>query len=428
MTFSWRKLVRNWAIQGLNWYALTEVSVRAFYEGGFVLALWLAGLPLHVILVGWLVLHTLSWFFLYGGHMLLWKGLRVSTGTDRLHRYIGRLGYALGDRPYLHTAFLRGSAARGELTEHSDVDILIAPERPLLSKLRGMMLVWRLRIGAASRLIPLEARWLDSPRYIPFHSQGQPTRYLCRRIEEPEEARKRLAARGLLVSLSGLDGSGKTTVAKRITSTLEASGFRAVRFWAHRQAWLRTRAGPDVGLSVMYESLWKRLGRRMEDFEDHAWAKFAYDVVTLIDSVYVQWRLFRLLTRNTIVLCDRYVADVLCYLRSWGPMRETVEGLLIALSREPDLALLFDLPPRVALERKQENSLAQLERFASEYARLATLLGLEPVDASRSQDDVQDEVWRKMSDRLGLGLVRRATRAPNGAIRSAVPADPLEGT
>jgi len=406
------RLLRNWAIQSINWYSLTEVAAQVVLEGGFLAILWLAGLPLWAIVVGWLLFHTVAWILLYGGFMIVWKSFHLETDVSRLEAFRDEASKRLAREPSLRLALLRGSAARGGLTRRSDVDFLGVPETSLRMKARAILFWWSLRAGAALRLIPIEARWVDAERLVPYHVRGETPVVLKRRDEAPD-LRRRLATHGLLVTFSGIDGSGKTTAAKELVASLKSAGIDATYFYGHRPAYLRE--GTQVSFAIAFKSFWKRAGRSLLDLEDHRWAKVAFDLATLLDYIYVQWKLSRFLRPNRVVVSDRYVADVIAFMRFHGPVKENLAGLLVRYSYEPDIAIFFDIDVAEALSRKQEQTPAELEKFIQGYADLRENLGLAAVDARKSVGEVRTQVERIVA--RGLPSTMPDRDPPRGAAR-----------
>ncbi|OGS49191.1 MAG: hypothetical protein A3K68_03785 [Euryarchaeota archaeon RBG_16_68_13] len=393
------RLLRNWAIQSINWYALTEVLAQIVLEGGFVVLLGLLGFSPWTILVAWILFHTAAWIFLYGGFMIVWKLFRFETDVSRLEAYRDRVAQNLRREPSLRIALLRGSAARGELGTRSDVDFLGVPERTFRMKVRAILYWWGLRAGAALRRIPVEARWVDTERLVPYHVSGE-SPIVLKNNSAIRDLRRRLTSHGLLVVFSGIDGSGKTTSAQDLVSSLNSRGLRAVYFYGHRPAYLR--GGAHVSFAIAFKSFWRRSGRALPELEKHRRAKLAFDIATLLDYIYVQWKLSHVLRPNTIVVSDRYVADVIAYLRFLGPVKESLAGLLVRYSHEPDVAMFFDIRPEEALKRKQEQTPEELDKFARGYADLREILGLAAIDASRSVSEVRMHVEQIMAKELQL--------------------------
>lgn len=394
-----KKLVRSWLIQGIGWYARDEIVARVLLEGGFLLALVLLREPILVVLAAWLAFHTAAWFVLYGGFLRSWVVLGVATDTDRLKAYLERLSERVRRQPFLTAALLRGSGARGELGPRSDLDVCMVPVDRFGARVRGILFLWSVRAGALLARKPVEARWIDFEKEIPYHVIEETPVFL--KTPPGPLPRDALPKRGLFLAFSGIDGSGKTSAAKDLVADLQARGVDAVYFYGHRQPWFRGRRGYNLSLAIVFESLWKRIGRTFPDLEGHRLPRTVYALTTALDYVSVRLAVERTMRASRIVVADRYVADVIAYLRSWGPMFTTLEGYLVGLSPRPDLALLFDVGPEEALRRKGEWDVSKLNTFLRGYADLSVLLGLRHVDAGGTKEETRDRVRRLIREELG---------------------------
>src|SRR5712692_1034524 len=394
------KLLRSWLIQSIGWYALTEVVARVTLESAFVLILVILQVGILKIILAWLAFHTIVWFLFYGGFMRTWVVLGVATDVPRLRAYLTSVSEKVCQRKFARVVFLRGSAARGELNPRSDIDLCVVPQPTLRAKLGGILFWWALRADSAVRFKPLEARWIDAERYIPYHVIEEIPRFLKEPNVRPS-GYQRWRSRGILMAISGIDGSGKTTAARELVSDLQGRGYQARYFYGHRQPWFNREGRPGLSLAILYESLWKRIGRTMVEWEGHRWARTSYQALTIVDYLEVRWRLSRTLQPQTIVVSDRYVADVIAYMRSWGALFVTLEGLFLSLNIEPDLPLLLEISPEDAIRRKREWDLPRLRIFAREYRDLKTLLRLVPLDASRSRAEMREALVRVIEGELG---------------------------
>src|SRR3989442_11736896 len=155
---TWRILAGSWLLEGVGWFALAESLGRALTEGLVILFLWVSGLPFALIVLGWLLYHTAAWFLLYGGYAKLRSMREGSSPLDRLHRYRDRVIEAVRRARSIRVAVLYGSAARGQMNERSDVDLMLVPERP---RIGGGLFVWGLRLASGPRRMPLEVSLLD---------------------------------------------------------------------------------------------------------------------------------------------------------------------------------------------------------------------------------------------------------------------------
>jgi len=132
----------------------------------------------------------------------------------------------------------------------------------------------------------------------------------------------------------------------------------------------------------------------MEEWDRHRWSRTAYQGLTILDYVYVRLKLSASLKTNRIVVADRYVADVLAYMRSWGPLLASLENIFVGMNPPPDLAVLLEIAPEQALIRKREWSLPRLRVFVREYDQLRERLSMVRIDASQAPERVRDAILR----------------------------------
>ena len=183
-----------------------------------------------------------------------------------------------------------------------------------------------------------------------------------------------MSGRGIFIVLEGIDGSGKSEQAQRLADWLRGLGRDVVLTreptdgeWGRRyRAWARgeSEADPD-----------QVLGFFVEDRKEH--------LATLIRPA---------LEKASVVLCDRYVASTLAYQAAQGLERSSLRARMDAEGfPEPDLVLWLRVPVETALVRMGKNATerferrAFLERVDAEYEAL----GLEPIAAHRSEDEVE---------------------------------------
>lgn len=156
-------------------------------------------------------------------------------------------------------------------------------------------------------------------------------------------------AKGLFITLEGGEGAGKTSQSERLASTLEAKGYTVFRtrepggceLAEHIRGWLLS---PDFKAPICPEAeLLLFFSARRQHIEE---------------------RIKPALAAGHIVLCDRFNDSSIAYQgEARGLGFAYVEGLTKALFSDivPDLTLLFDIDPRMGLERslrlhKKENT------------------------------------------------------------------------
>ncbi|HTP54821.1 MAG TPA: dTMP kinase [Thermoplasmata archaeon] len=201
--------------------------------------------------------------------------------------------------------------------------------------------------------------------------------------------------RGLLVALEGIDGTGKSTLARGLAAALRRRG---------------------VSVALRREPADPRLGRLAQEASVRdPWTGAVYFTV---DRHLALPALRRDLSRRAIVLTDRSFYSTLAYQGSALPPKDRarLERIQAGASVPPDRVLLLELPPseamrrlvrrvrlRAPLERRKT-----LERVDRAYRILARRRGWTTLDARRPPR----ALLREALGALGVGDRRsRARRA-----------------
>ncbi len=189
-----------------------------------------------------------------------------------------------------------------------------------------------------------------------------------------------LSVRPLLITFSGLDGSGKST---QIASLLaELASYRKqttlLAFWDDAVVFTRCREGfvhavyksqPGVGEPG------KPVHRR--DKNVRRWyLTMARHFLYLFDALSLR----RVIARARhgapdVIIMDRYIYDELANLPLSNPFSRAFAKFLNALVPHPDVAFILDAEPSAAVERKPEYPVEFMRECRKSYETLATLLG-----------------------------------------------------
>ena len=203
----------------------------------------------------------------------------------------------------------------------------------------------------------------------------------------------------ILVSLTGLDGSGKSSAIRALADAMTLCEIPVAVVWSRGGFTTPARAVKKAARSVM--------GPRLpgpEAAEDKrrwlagpiAGGLFAALVAAEQSFHYLaRVRVPRWLGRS--ILCDRFVHDVLADLEAklgaGRPAAALAGRVAVAAAPRPDLAFLLRLDPRQAALRKPGDvPPSQLDRQAEIFDRLAAAHGLLVVDAARPDDEVIGEL------------------------------------
>jgi thymidylate kinase len=223
--------------------------------------------------------------------------------------------------------------------------------------------------------------------------------------------------RTAIVTLSGLDGAGKSSQAALVSRALAQRGIEVAVVWVPIAvnpsiATIRAAAKSVLGLISRGTPAssggggdespldpGKRLVRRSA-LARHVWSSF----VTLA-NVTSHWRsLLRHYGRADVVIFDRYVLDTTVRLDTWysGLGRVGLETWLCErLSPRPLCSYFLDVPADRALARKVDRwDLPTLSRQAESYRRECERLGVDRLDGERSKEDLATHITSEVLHRL----------------------------
>jgi thymidylate kinase len=211
------------------------------------------------------------------------------------------------------------------------------------------------------------------------------------------------------VTLIGLDGVGKTTIARRLERSLpmpvkylymgtnaEASNYLlpTTRWWRNRQRRRPAAASPHRPMLSRVARTLLRIPRKTLGF-----------INRVLEEWYRQVVARRYMRRGYVVLFDRhfiydyYHSDVQPGngRPSW---KRRLHGFWLRhLIREPDLVICLDAPGEVAFRRKGEFSVEFLDARRREYLSLgSTIRHFAVVDANRDLESVVHDVGRVIEE------------------------------
>jgi dTMP kinase len=206
--------------------------------------------------------------------------------------------------------------------------------------------------------------------------------------------------RGALVTFEGVEGSGKSTQARRLADALRARGVR-----------VQLTSEPDgtpLGIAV----------RAMLETDGATRTPLAESLLFMAARQQHVAQVVRpALERGEVVVSDRYTDATVAY-QGYGRGLDirTIEELnLIATGGVlPDLTFVLDVPAEVGMARIARRSHDSFERLGLDFhARVrqgyleiaaADKARVTLIDAGRPEDDVAQAVWRLVEERLGATI------------------------
>jgi thymidylate kinase len=221
--------------------------------------------------------------------------------------------------------------------------------------------------------------------------------------------------RALLVCLTGVDGSGKTTQARRLVDCLSDMGIPAAYLWNRWEPRLLAplkrmfRGRRSRSLNGRAEHLVARVGEAPESRERKrrllayrpiawAWLSLAYG-----DYLLQAWRRLRTPLRSArVVVCDRYLIDfqvdqAVNLGGSVGDL-ERVRGMLVArLFPQSTSAFVLTIDPQVCVGRKWDG--LSVDRIAARqelYQHFADTGLAQAVSSDTDENAVATELLRRV--------------------------------
>jgi len=198
-------------------------------------------------------------------------------------------------------------------------------------------------------------------------------------VESEQRPMTKQKQRGMFVCIEGLDGSGKTTQAKRLVKNLRRRGFDAVYTTEPSTG----KVGKLIRSFVLDRE--ERVPIALEAL------LFAADRVDHVEAVVKP-----LLKQGKVVVCDRYVYSTLAYQGAVGLDLEWIERIN-RFALKPNLALFIDVPTDVVVKRlKRKRTVMETrrnqEKVREVYLKMVREQRLTLVDGDRPIPKVEKSV------------------------------------
>jgi dTMP kinase len=195
---------------------------------------------------------------------------------------------------------------------------------------------------------------------------------------------------GLFIVFEGIDGTGKSTLCAAVAERLTASG-------------IETEATAEPTRS--------EIGSMIRDGRVKGITQEAEALLFVADRAMHTLEMSRLREAGVIVLCDRYYPSTLAYqaapLNGVALDMDWLWTLNAPVVREPDMTFVLDMDPEDTLVRvggrgakSKYETLEYLRNVRRNYLRLAEERGYRVVDASRTKDEVLDEVFEAIMSKV----------------------------
>ena len=190
----------------------------------------------------------------------------------------------------------------------------------------------------------------------------------------------------MLINLEGIDGCGKSTQSQLLMDEFEKNDEKTIL--------LKEPTNGKYG-----RKLWEMLSGKIEATTEEILELFVMDRKEHVDQ-----KINPALNEGKIVLMDRYYYSTMAYQAAAGidvkRIRKDNE-----FAPKPDIVLIFDLPADLAMKRVRGHSVADvfekeehLEKVRKAYLNLKDDPLVRIIDATRTPEEIFDEVWKLVSE------------------------------
>ena len=190
----------------------------------------------------------------------------------------------------------------------------------------------------------------------------------------------------VLIAIEGIDGSGKTTVARFLRDVLTKLGYPVVLF--------KEPTDSEWGIKIK-ESYDSRL-KPEEELE-----------LFLKDREYdVRENIIPSLKQGKIVIMDRYYFSTIAYQGALGFDPEELREMNEKIAPKPDLLFILDIPPEKAISRVKKRGDRPNDFERMEYLRKVREIFLSArdaiiIDATKDLEEIKREILDKTLQKLG---------------------------
>jgi len=170
----------------------------------------------------------------------------------------------------------------------------------------------------------------------------------------------------LLIVFCGMDGSGKTTLAKKVVEFFKKQGLKFEFIHAHGYSISQNSFGLDEERVNRLKYLFRLL------------IPFAF-----LDNLFTYYFKYKPILRNKVLICDRYFYDKVARMMYYGICNKFIAKIYLRLLPSPDFAFFLDASSKDVYKRKGEHSEKNLSYYRKMYRFIAKYLNAPVIDTNQ---------------------------------------------
>lgn len=205
-----------------------------------------------------------------------------------------------------------------------------------------------------------------------------------------------------VIILCGLDGSGKTTQAKKLVGYLEEKNLKCEYLWIRY---------PNV-LSLPFAALVRAMGMSVypigidrkkagiKSLENHNLLKKLWKRIFFFDLKLITfYKIKQKITKGKILVIDRFVIDSLVDLSIATGNESIIEEMLSQfLGIIPSKSKIFyiSIEPKTSFERNHEENIETLQKRQKLYLKIVNKIDIITIDGNKSIEQIHTEILDKL--------------------------------
>ena len=217
-----------------------------------------------------------------------------------------------------------------------------------------------------------------------------------------------------LICFAGIDGSGKTTLAKELVKMMNERGVHYKYVYGRLEPFV-LKPFISIGRRIflrgkdMFEDYTKYSSVKNNAMKRHSFLFTVYRYILLFD--YFLQLLFKIrvpLMLGKNIVCDRYVYDTVITDLSvdMNYSNTEIKNLIkkcFYIAPKPDLVFLIDLPEEVAFQRKDDTpSIEYLKERRNIYLEVGKEERMMVLDGSRSLDELKGLIRKEVFGKVKI--------------------------